>query len=75
MIGPRAERLVWIFCAVDRVSVDKTLFQEGIYIYIYVFIFIHIYLYCYIAKSTFICKCMYVFLSAYVCEYVDFLCG
>jgi len=30
MIGPRAERLVWIFCVVDRASVDRTLFQEGV---------------------------------------------
>eukprot|EP01038_Epipyxis_sp_PR26KG_P005012 gene5012-6999_t len=28
LIGPKAERLSWIFCMVDRLSVDKTLFLE-----------------------------------------------
>ena len=30
LIGPRAERLAWIFCMVDRASVDATLTDEGV---------------------------------------------
>ncbi len=28
LIGPRAERIAWIFCCVDRATVDATIFHS-----------------------------------------------